>query len=328
MHKTDKTIAFASELKSFLYLYIYEKNIDYNYIGEVVQNIQFVEVLKNTYLKNVFRLLPGENLFVDKFNKIKIKKYWNINKDIKFFDSDKNRNNKDVYNELENLIIESCKLRNRSDVPLSVSLSGGLDSSIILKNLISINKDKINAFYLRYLESEHNEDEYIDTLKNKLKFNLFTSNFKYSLSFQEVKDHILVLDDVYYHLLIGPYENYKSIKSKNFKISLDGQGADELFCGYTQCINDYIINSNNIFSLIKKYINFKNIILNLNKGTYSYNYNLLTYFLRYFNHKYNKIIKNLLYITFLINKILFLSKIKFFSYKIFTKALLIIKKLI
>ena len=41
-------------------------------------------------MKNVFGLLSGENLFVDKFNKIKIKKYWNINKDIKFFDSDKN----------------------------------------------------------------------------------------------------------------------------------------------------------------------------------------------------------------------------------------------
>ena len=142
-YKTDKIIAFASELKSFLYLYNFEKKINYKYISKTVEDIQTIEIIKETYLDNVFRLLPGENMFFDKHNKIYINKYWNLKKEIDGFNN-KQINTSNISDQIEKLINASCKLRNRANVPLSVSLSGGLDSSIILNNLINLNNDKIN----------------------------------------------------------------------------------------------------------------------------------------------------------------------------------------
>lgn len=315
-YQTDKIFAFASELKSFLYLYNFEKIIDYEYIDKTVDDIQKVEISKNTYFKNVYKLLPGENILIDKNFNIHLQKYWDLKEEIKKAEKEKKNNSFEILNKIEKKIKNACVLRNRSDVSLSVSLSGGLDSSIILYNLLNINKDKINAFYLRYTEKNFNEDEYVHSLKKNFKFDLSITDYDFDLPFDEIKDHLFSLDDIYYHLLIGPLKNYKAMKNKKIKVSIDGQGADELFCGYTQCINDFIFFSPNLKSFINRYLKYSKVVKDLNKGTYNFKVSFFVYLIRYIRFKLDKFSIFFINISTFINKYLFFNNIQFLSSKI------------
>ena len=80
-----------------------------------------------TYFKDVKFLGAGESIVYELEKKIKIKKYWVIKTKTNL-----KINIKDAIAETKRLLVNSVKLRTRADVPLSLCLSGGVDSSAIL----------------------------------------------------------------------------------------------------------------------------------------------------------------------------------------------------
>lgn len=150
--------------------------------------------------------------------------------------------------ELKELLTDSVKLRLRSDAGMVSLLSGGLDSSIITalcadkttssRNNLSRSNFK-GAYSYGYSDSEaleHDECEAASSFANNFK-NLkhIIERYNHIPSEDEVKDLFYIQEQPFpTPSVIAGYRIYKEISKHGFKVALTGEGADELFGGYTK----------------------------------------------------------------------------------------------
>ncbi len=124
--------------------------------------------------------------------------------------------------QLENLIEESINLRKAGDVNTTSLLSGGIDSSLITHFLNPKESYSIGS-------KSSNEFSYVDILNPKIKKNKYVYN-------SDFKEDSKAIIKKYLYPIGVPNEVYlfKLFEkvSKNYKIVLSGEGADELFLGY------------------------------------------------------------------------------------------------
>jgi len=121
--------------------------------------------------------------------------------------------------------------------PVGLSLSGGLDSALILSFLKYLYPQKIPSV-ISYSEMENKE---INVLKNHFTADYYTLPVPSWEEFQQTHDEIISLSEgplpgpnVVYHFNI-----YTFAQNIGIKIMLSGQGADELFLGYPGFIKSY-----------------------------------------------------------------------------------------
>ena len=139
-----KKIFYSSSIKALL-LSVQNKELNHNAINFYTNFGRNDDC--ETIFKGIFKLLPGELLIWNK-NKFSKKKILNINL------SNKNKND----NDLKIIIDRSINSQLVSDVPLGLSLSGGVDSNIVYSVMRkNIQKFNIYSFYFKDYE-KFNED--------------------------------------------------------------------------------------------------------------------------------------------------------------------------
>jgi asparagine synthase (glutamine-hydrolysing) len=135
--------------------------------------------------------------------------------------------------ELIKRTLEDCVVKRlMSDVPLGAFLSGGLDSSIICalarKHLGRFHSFSIGTENSRDLAAARNLSQYLDTIHHE-----------YIITADEV---IQKLPEIIYHLESFDQDLVRSaipcyftsrLAAENVKVILTGEGADELFAGYS-----------------------------------------------------------------------------------------------
>ena len=153
--KKNNNLFFSSEVQSFFKSGVLEKEIRedslYHYLSLLTVPAP------NTFFKNIKKLELGHYL-IDDNSKIAIKKYWDISDYI-------NKTNEtsvaEATSSFENLLERSMKLRNVSDVPVSIALSGGLDSSLNLFYSNKVSKKKIQCINISYEETSKYDESII-----------------------------------------------------------------------------------------------------------------------------------------------------------------------
>lgn len=124
-------------------------------------------------------------------------------------------------------------LRLRSDVPVGVCLSGGLDSSSIVSIVLKdYNKNDLNTFSAVYTIGDiGDESEFIDEYRNLVK-NMHFTRPRASTLLEDLYNFITIHSEPVPSL--GPYAQYKVMQKAKEKVvvTLDGQGADEELAGY------------------------------------------------------------------------------------------------
>ncbi len=134
------------------------------------------------------------------------------------------------------LFYKSVKRRLRSDVKVGSSLSGGLDSSLIVCVIDEINKDtsrNLNTFSAVFPGFPKDEKKYIEYV---IKQTNTTSHFITPDGDQIIKD----LEKLLWHheepfgtaSIYAQYCVMRLAKENNVTVLLDGQGADEYLAGY------------------------------------------------------------------------------------------------
>jgi asparagine synthase (glutamine-hydrolysing) len=145
---------------------------------------------------------------------------------------------------LANIITSSVKRRMRSDVPIGLLLSGGIDSSIIGHEMSALsNNMPIQTFSVSFKSDQFNEDLYqkimVQSLKARHKAILFDeemliNNLDDSIYASELPSHRMAF--------VAMYCLHKEIHKNDIKVVLSGEGADELFFGYDIFTETFIRN--------------------------------------------------------------------------------------
>lgn len=169
-------------------------------------------------------------------NRFSVSAYWKP--DIEEFKK-KWIDGRDPLKTFKELFDDAVKIRLRADVEIGTCLSGGLDSSAIVGCCSKRHGVSMRTFSSRYEDKSCDEGEFIDAV------NKFTDSKAVPvypddkpISFIEAFERINANHD-------GPtagaslYSQYSVFREvgKHVKVVLDGQGADELFCGYAGFLN-------------------------------------------------------------------------------------------
>ena len=240
-------LLFASNKKSLLKM---KKNLDFN-LDAIHQYIAYGVVFSpNTIYKSINKVIPGSYIEVD----YKSENFQS--KDITYWKAENYLDNKS-FNQEEFIEIfkESVKKRLVSDVPIANFLSGGIDSTSIVKCLIEMDAN-VNTFSVIVDNEKINEKKYIDQVTQKYNTNHNEVLVKSSISNKLVTEALSSMDEPFGDPSIVPSYKLSKLISSQFKVAISGDGGDELLGGYLRMKNHLIkrnIISNNLSKTYKYY---------------------------------------------------------------------------
>jgi asparagine synthase (glutamine-hydrolysing) len=130
-------------------------------------------------------------------------------------------------------MLESVRIRLRSDVPLAFCMSGGVDSNSLISIAKRVFGYDVQGFTIVNSDSRYEEQELVEASVRELGIR----HTNIPLSTEGFMDRMRTL--VRYHdapvFTITYYAHWllmESIAKHGYKVSLSGTGADELFSGY------------------------------------------------------------------------------------------------
>lgn len=227
----DGRFYFASEAKALLpFLPEIETDID-----GLKDYLAFQACLDGkTLFRHVSELPAGHTLTVHA-GSLKLRRFWDVT-----FEPDVDRPGAEVIDDLRERTWDAVRLHLRSDVPVGVYLSGGLDSSIITSLAADLHPGGLSAFTGKFnLGPAYDESRYARELSVVKGLDLHELEIS-------VDDLINNIERVIYHLDFpaagpGAFPQYmvSALAAKHLKVVLGGQGGDELFGGYARYLIAY-----------------------------------------------------------------------------------------
>tara|TARA_Y100000996_G_scaffold178362_1_gene139246 strand:+ start:1072 stop:2925 length:1854 start_codon:yes stop_codon:yes gene_type:complete len=184
---------------------------------------------RDTFFEGV-KTLPGGHNLVYKNNQVHITPYWKMEDSPKGSSS---RSINDYSEELQSLVSESLNLHMRSDVPVNVNLSGGIDSGILATILDTSNYSvPITSFTSSFDDINYDESHMIPDLGLTNFVNM--KHVTNASSIPSLAEELLWHQEAPYGGIptLAYYDLHKFMQTSSTKVSLEGQGFDELFGGY------------------------------------------------------------------------------------------------
>lgn len=229
--RTGNSICFSSEIKSLFKIKDFDvpkkvnKQSVFQWLAYGRKNVD-----NATCFEGIFSLPAGTWAVLDKTFPKNINEYWSVpeqrlkEKDISI---------DDAVSKLRNLMENSVKLRMHANVPISIELSGGMDSSTLVSLAAQQSQQKITTFTVRFPEKKWNEEPFARQVAEHCNVDYRvlespTENFWRHIS------SFTYLEEEPYHSpnLQANQEVWGLMRSDGMKVSLNGAGDDELFAGY------------------------------------------------------------------------------------------------
>ncbi len=214
---------FGSEIKAFLRHPHFHKEFNRQML---LQYLCFEYLPNNaTLFKNVFKL-PAGHCFTYRDGRMNIKKYHSFEYDI-----DESKTMDQWSDEIYEAVQGSCRVHLNADVEVGCFLSAGVDSSLITREVSRLKP--VQSFSVGYAEQRYSE---LGVAKD-FAASIGVQNFSSEISADDFFDAVPF---VQYHM-DEPLPNPSAIPlhfvakeaSERVKVVLSGEGADELFGGYS-----------------------------------------------------------------------------------------------
>jgi asparagine synthase (glutamine-hydrolysing) len=218
--------------------------------------------LSETFFDGCIKLIHSHYIKIDLNTlTIKIKKYY----DIDWKKIDKSITEKQTTEKFKELFYTSVSRRLRSDVPVGSSLSGGLDSSLVVCVIDALNKGmniSQNTFSAVFPGFKKDERKYMDFV---------TSVTNVTPHYVTPTDEGLIndIEKLSWHQeepfgSASIYVQYKVMelaKLNNITVLLDGQGADEILAGYHSYFASFFneLKKNNKSNYKEQYSQYLNV---------------------------------------------------------------------
>jgi asparagine synthase (glutamine-hydrolysing) len=227
---TNDAFAFASEYKVFIKskLVAFEINEVQKFDFMVNGNLENTE---QSLFKGIHELKPSHYLVYDlNSHNFQITNYYTLPSQLVSSNSDQ-----EIIELIEGKLVNAIKLRLRSDVEVGSCLSGGLDSTIIagIAKYLQPNK-QMKLFTAVFPNEAFDETNYAKLASEHVSGNWKTVSPNAVEFFKDIETLNYFQDlPVWSTSTYSQHRVMKLAAENNIKVVLDGQGADELFAGYS-----------------------------------------------------------------------------------------------
>ncbi|WP_085300418.1 asparagine synthase (glutamine-hydrolyzing) [Cognaticolwellia mytili] len=228
--QNEKEFIFASETKAIL------KGLE----KKPALNTQLIDSYmsfgyipgENTLHQGIKRLMPGHYAILKnnagKSNELTITQYWDLQ-----FDNSQDKGFDYYVDGSKKLLDSAIDLRLRSDVPLGIFLSGGIDSSAVVGLLADRVEEPLKTFSIGYdFGKGFDETPYAQIIADKFKTDHHEIKITPAQFKEFIPEYISLMDEpVTEAAAISLFFVAKLAKEK-VTVALSGEGSDEIFAGY------------------------------------------------------------------------------------------------
>jgi asparagine synthase (glutamine-hydrolysing) len=238
--RTGRRFAFASELKAFLSLDDFEAREYAPALARALDDPLAAEAFDETLLRDVTRLLPGHCMTVTP-DAVSVRRWWNTLDHLVA----PARTLAAQAGEFRGLLFDAARIRLRSDVPLGIALSGGLDSSSVLCTLVALEDDSREidtleryapewkrAFTATFAGTPLDELRYAKLVARAARVPLAEVPVEAAGTAEGIERVVFDLEEPWFTDTTPIWSLYRALRRNNVTVALNGDGADELFGGY------------------------------------------------------------------------------------------------
>ena len=127
----------------------------------------------------------------------------------------------------------SIRLRMESDVPLGAFLSGGMDSSVVVREMSKASPQAVNTFTIGFREQSNDESQFAGQVAQRYhtRHRVETLDAEAMLRIVPLLEHHF--DEPFSDSSAIPTYLVAKMARENVTVALSGDGGDELLCGYT-----------------------------------------------------------------------------------------------
>ncbi|MCA0396385.1 MAG: asparagine synthase (glutamine-hydrolyzing) [Bacteroidetes bacterium] len=181
----------------------------------------------DTMIKGIRQVPPGHLLRIHN-GKASLESWWDINRKPSVFAPD---NERQVQQDILDLLTQSVERRMVSDVPVGAFLSGGIDSSAVVGLMRRVSGQRPNTFTIAFKEKEYDESAYAAIAARKFNTNHQVIELGAGDLLGSLGDALNAMDSPSGDG-VNTYVVSKAVKAQGISVALTGAGGDELFAGY------------------------------------------------------------------------------------------------
>jgi asparagine synthase (glutamine-hydrolysing) len=224
-------LAFASEIKALLDLPGVSRRVNPQRLHDYVR-FGVTDHGAETLFAEVHQLPAAHYLEIplSPTGQVRPVRYWQVDLSRRL-----NLTFEDAAHRLREMFLENIRLHLRSDVPVGVSFSGGIDSSSIVTVMRRLQGKELRLSTFSYIADDTalNEEGWVDLVTSE------TGATPYKVR-PEPRDLLADLDELVYvqdepfgsTSIYAQHRVFRLARDMGIKVMLDGQGADELLGGY------------------------------------------------------------------------------------------------
>jgi asparagine synthase (glutamine-hydrolysing) len=220
---------FASEIKSLLQDRMCPRDVDMEALAQLF-TFRYVPSPK-TLFRNVYKLPPGHSLTLSRRG-LEIERFWEW-----IPGSPVQRSEGALIEEYQALLEDAVRLQLRSDVPLGLFLSSGIDSGVLLAIMSRYSSEPVRAFTIGF-DGGEDCDEVVSAHDLAGMFGarhefLMIGPADYEKYYER---YLWDLEEPVGNETAAAFYFVSRITSQHVKVALTGQGADEPWAGYQRYV--------------------------------------------------------------------------------------------
>jgi asparagine synthase (glutamine-hydrolysing) len=183
-----------------------------------------------TMWNGVSKLLPGHYMVVDGTGSAQCVKYWSPKASPDWAGSISG-----AKEHLEYLLNDAVRLQMRSDVPVGIFLSGGVDSSALVAYASQFTSERLKTFTVNFAGKGSADASYARMVAKEYNTEHFEIEMNEEIFDKAMNDLLPLIDEPISDSAIFPaYVLSKAAAFHGVKVLLNGAGADEIFGGYSR----------------------------------------------------------------------------------------------
>jgi asparagine synthase (glutamine-hydrolysing) len=259
--KFGSTLIFGSELKALRAHPDFRGEVDRGSLSLLMRH-NYIPAPYSIY-KNVQKVSPASFLTITATGQIQTHRYWSLADSVRSgqrnpFDG----GDQEAVDALERCLRLSVRGQMLADVPLGAFLSGGIDSSAIVALMQAQSDRPVRSFSIGFFEKGFNEAEHAKRVAQ----HIGTDHTELYVTSKQVQDIVPLLPSLYDE----PFSDSSQIPTfvvsqlakQHVKVSLSGDGGDELFGGY----NRYFVAGDLWRQMSRMPVDLRNVVATLIRG--------------------------------------------------------------